>query len=221
MPGRRPLFVELVNSAVQGARRASADTRLAAERDAPSTGDVDNMRATGTATIGERTMTEDEKRRIVVAYTYRRFLGRWSSAVLVGAALFGGGLFIFTQLVIPSGGAETPFNPMSWIGMIGGGATLIGCVVYAPVIVHKVIAARRDVRRGKVKQVRGVLRKYAKPPARYWVVGDRRFDIVDPEFWDLYADGETITIDVMPANADILKIHSDAGVLDVLAREGH
>jgi hypothetical protein len=220
MAGRKPLFVELVTSAMQGAKRASADTRLEAERDAPSKGDVDNMVATGKAIIAERPMTEDERRRILTAYTFGRFLGRWLTALAVGAALFGGGLFLFSQFVVPEG-ADSPLNPMSWLGMIGGGATLIGCVVYAPVIVYKVLGARRDAQQAKVKQVIGVLMKYAKPPARYWIVGDRRFDIVDAAFWDMYADGETITIDLLPRNADILKVHSRNGTLDVLAREGH
>jgi hypothetical protein len=221
MAGRRPLVFELVSSALQGAKRASAETRLEAERDAPSKGDVDNMVATGKAIIAERDMTEDERRRIIKAYTFGRFVVRWLTAVLVGAALFGGGLFLFIVVVIPSREADSPFNPMSWIGMIGGGATLIGCVVYAPVIIYKVLAARSDARRGKVKQVSGILMKYSKPPARYWVVGERRFDIVDAGLWDSFADGESITIDLIPANADILKIHSRRGTLDVLAREGH
>jgi hypothetical protein len=221
MAGRRPLVFELVSSALQGAKRASAETRLEAERDAPSKGDVDNMVATGKAIIAERDMTDDERRRIIKAYTFGRFVVRWLTAVLVGAALFGGGLFLFIVVVIPSREADSPFNPMSWIGMIGGGATLIGCVVYAPVIIYKVLAARSDARRGKVKQVSGILMKYSKPPARYWVVGERRFDIVDAGLWDSFADGESITIDLIPANADILKIHSRRGTLDVLAREGH
>lgn len=216
---RRPLIFELVTTSVQGAKRASAETRHEAERNAPSKGDVENMRATGKAVIGERAMTADESRRILKAYTFARFAKRWLTLLVVGLVLFGGGLFIFTQLVIPSK-SESPFNGMSWIGMIAGGATLIACVVYAPLLAYKPIAARRDAQGGKVKQVTGILTKYAKPPARYWVVGERRFDMVDPEVWDMFADGETLTIDVMPRNADIMKIHSRRGTLDVLAREG-
>jgi hypothetical protein len=221
MTKRRPFFWKLLSAGLVGSMRSSADTEDDAEAIAPSRGDVHSMAPAGKAILHERPMTEDEKRRVARAYTFGRFFGRWLCLLVVGSLLFALGLFLFIRVVVPSRQSDSVFNTVAWVSLAAGGLMLVAAVIVPPVILYKVLAARADVRRGRVRQTTGVLVKYSRPPARFWWVGDRRFDIVDAGAWGRYADGETLTIDCLPRNGDILKVHSGNGTFDALAHEGY